>query len=112
MRTLALTLARAQPARAAVGACVHAGQGEAEPAFPRPLLSSLSSLYVGELYIYRSTPFRARTLKLPGLTVVRFQVRLSKFFPTFNSGAQDQGLPALLASAAPPPQVRFFHSIA
>lgn len=55
MRTLALTLARAQPARAAVGACVHAGQGEAEPAFPRPLLSSLSSLCVGELYIPLNT---------------------------------------------------------
>lgn len=72
MRTLALTLARAQPARAAVGACVHAGQGEAEPAFPRPLLF-LAELSVSmESYIYQSTPFRARTLKPPGLTVERF----------------------------------------
>lgn len=54
--------------------------------------------------VHRSTPFHARTPQLPGWWWLAFAGKLSKFFPTLNSGAQGRGLPARGGAHAPPLQ--------
>ena len=101
----ALTLARAQPAPAAVGACVCTRAGVADPAFPRPLLFSPSSLVYEELCI-PLTLFLARTPKRPELTPGALIPKgWAEFFPTFNSWAWDRGCSLFSSSGAPAPSV-------
>lgn len=81
VRTLALTLARARPP---------------------PSLAELPMWMQSD--VARSTPFRARTPKLPGWQGFAFAGKLGKFFPTFNSGAQGPGLQPRGGAGAPPPR--------
>lgn len=71
MRTLALTLARAQPARAAVGACVHAGRGRRNLPCLAPSVPRSAPKVDGELCIPLNTLSCPRP-EAPGLMLVRF----------------------------------------
>lgn len=95
-------LSQPEPRRARV--CTRAWGGGTCLSSPPPFLAELSECMVS--CVYRSTPFRARILEIPGLTLVLLHPKAERFLPTSNSLEQDQGLPpSPPRDRNPPPQV-------